>query len=56
MFTEPEVWPEVLLGQQRRSKSDQNKFAILFYSFQVLSTILLLTQKIIYTSVFLTFN
>lgn len=29
MFTEPEVWPEVLLGQQRGSKSDQSKFAIL---------------------------
>lgn len=33
MFTGPEVWPEVLLGQQRGRKSDQNKFAILFYSF-----------------------
>ena len=33
MFTELKVWPEVLLGQQRGSKRDQNKFETLFYTF-----------------------
>lgn len=55
MFIELKVWPEVLLGQQRGSKSDQNKSETPLHFLSIKYNSVADLKKI-YPSFFLTFN